>query len=128
MMDNKKVTTLVLCSVIIAIGIIIGAAIYSNALAERPLVGSFSGSLSSSDGSNDIMDTGGLMSYLAIYPQPSDADYDAEISRIKTELQSNILSGKWPDFPYVSLSGRLYFSKQAVDEWFSDMGKTRLEA
>lgn len=122
-MDTKKTLILLICSVVIAVGFIIGASIFSNALAERPLMGSFSGSLSSSDYSSDLMNTDVLMGYLGIYPQQDAADYDAEMKRLKSELESNITSGAWSQFPYVSISGRLYFSKQAVDEWFLEKGK-----
>jgi hypothetical protein len=125
-MDMKKIVILLLCSVVVAVGFIIGASIFSSALAERPLIGSFSGSLSSSDYSSDIMDTDGLMYYLAIYPEV-DTDYDAENNSLKSELENNIINDKWPDFPYVNINGRLYFSKQAVDEWFLEKGKAQLE-
>lgn len=127
-MDTKKTVILLICSVIVAAGIITGAAIFSSALAERPLVGSFSGNLSSSNYSPpDIMGTESLMGYLAIYPQSDVNDYDAEMGRLKSELESSILSGKLPDFPYVSINGKLYFSRQAVDEWFLEKGKTQLK-
>lgn len=126
-MDIKKVIILLLCCVIISAGIITGAAIFSSALTERPLVGSFSGNLSSTDYSSDIIGTESLMAYIGIFPQPEAMDYDAEISRLKSELESSILSGKWPDFPYVSINGKLYFSKQAVDEWFLEKGRTQLK-
>ncbi len=78
-MDAKKIITLVLCSLIIAVGIIIGSAVSSSTLAERPLTGSFSGSLSSSEPvETEIMSTYSLMYDLGIFPSSESADYDAE--------------------------------------------------
>lgn len=127
-MDTKKMVILLICSVIVTLGIITGAAIFSSALAERPLTGSFSGSLTSTDSSLGIMGTESLMGYLGIFPSPdATGDYDAEMGRLKSELENNILSGKWPGFPYVSINGKLYFSRQAVDEWFLEKGKGQLK-
>lgn len=126
-MDTRKIITLLLCSLIIAVGIIVGSAVSSSTLAERPLTGSFSGSISSSEmADTQIMDTYALMYELGIFPSQESLDYDAENDRLKSELESNILSGKWPGFPYVSLNGQMYFSKTAVEEWFAQMGKTQL--
>ena len=125
-METRKIITLLLCSVIIAVGIIIGSAVSSSTLADRPLTGSFSGSLSSSDYHSDIMTTDGLMVYLGIFPTNENMDYGAERKYLMDELKTNILDGKWIDFPYVNLNGTLYFSKAAVDEWFAEKGKTQL--
>ena len=126
-MDAKKIITLVLCSLIIAVGIIVGSAVSSSTLAERPLTGSFSGSLDSSEPvETEIMSTYSLMYDLGIFPSSESADYDAENERLKSELESDILSGKWPDFPYVSIDGEMYYSRTAVEEWFAEKGKTQL--
>ena len=125
-MDAKKIITLVLCSLIIAVGIIVGAAVSSITLAERPLTGSFSGSLSSSESvETEIMSTDSLMYDLGILPSES-GDYDNEYARLKSELESKILSGKWPNFPYVSINGEMYYSRTSVEEWFTEKGKTQL--
>ncbi len=125
-MDKAKIIVLLLCSLIIAAGIIIGSAVSATTLAERPLTGSFSGSLSSSGYDFNITTTDGLMNYLGIFANNASPDYETERNDLLKELEDNIISGKWPDFPYVSINGQLYFSKDAVDEWFSEKGKTRL--
>ncbi len=126
-MDKRKIITLLLCSVIIAGGIIIGSAVSSSTLAERPLTGSFSGSLSSSElMETEVMGTYSLMYDLGIFPSNESVDYDTENERLKSELESNILNGKWPGFPYVSINGDMYFSRSAVEEWFAEKGKTQL--
>lgn len=123
-MDLKKNIPLLLCGVIIAVGMIVASSIFANATANRPMVGSFSGSLSSSNiYSNDIMDIYALIQYLRIYPEVGE-DYDE--AKLISDLQDSILSGDWPGFPYVQLDGRLYFSKQAVDDWFAEQGKQQL--
>ena len=110
-MDKTKILVLLLCSLIIAAGIIIGSAVSASTLAERPLTGSFSGSLNSSEpAETEIMSTYSLMHDLGIFPSSESTDYDTENERLKSELESNILSGKWPDFPYVSINGQMYFS------------------
>ncbi len=126
-MDKTKIIVLLLCSLIIAVGIVIGSAVSASTLAERPLTGSFSGSLNSYESvETEIISTYSLMNDLGILPSNESVDYDTEYERLKSELESNILSGKWPDFPYVSINGQMYYSSTAVEEWFAEKGKTQL--
>lgn len=125
--------TKILVSVIIAAGLVIAAVIFSGAVADRPLVGSFSGSLSQYEYAQEsaLMDTEMLRMYLSLYPTQEmyTTEYDEEGNEImsgydlaeetlRTALEQNITGGAWHGFPYVRLDGRLYFSKQAVDDWF----------
>lgn len=55
-------------------------------------------------------------------------NYDKAKEQLAATLRDNILSGKWPDFPYVLLDGELYFSKAAVDEWFREKSGQQLTA
>ncbi len=127
----------ILFATIIATGMIIAAHIFSNTIAERPVMGNFSGSISQST-TQEIMDIEALRYYLSMYPTESYdgteydskgipiSGYDFEAAKILDDLQRNITDGKWPGFPYVQLGERLYFSKQAVDDWFYAQGKIQL--
>ena len=133
-------------SLIIAAGLIVAAIIFANAMADRPMVGSFSGSLSQyASTSNDLMDIEVLRDYLSIYPVDNHEiiyyddegnatddkgnlilSYDEQVAALRMELEQNITSGAWPGFPYVKVGDRLYFSKKAVDEWFYTQSKAQL--
>ena len=128
-----------LFAIILATGMIIAASIFSNTIADRPMMGSFSGSISQSAYSDmELMSIDELRYYLSMYPAESYTytDYDRngnpisgrglEEVKMSGELQRNITSGTWPGFPYVQLGERLYFSKQAVDDWFFEQGKAQL--
>ncbi|MGI6005245.1 MAG: hypothetical protein ACOX88_07545 [Christensenellales bacterium] len=125
---GKNNRLLLLCSVIIAAALIISASVFARGIAERPLTGSFSGSLlADSSYYYDIMEIDGLMNYLAIYPTSKDEEnYDNAMNQLQTDLQNSIVNGDWPEFPFVQLNGRLYFSRQAVDDWFTQQGKQQL--
>ena len=126
----------ILFALIIAAGMIIAAHTFSGTVAGRPVIGSFSGSLSQSS-TSEIMDLPALRYYLSLYPSESYGeyggdgssymDYDAENAKMLDDLQRDIVSGKWPDFPYVQLGERMYFSKQAVDDWFYAQAKVQLQ-
>lgn len=114
-----------LFAIIIAAGMIIAASIFSNTVADRPMMGSFSGSISQSAYSDmELMSIDELRYYLSMYPAES-YTYMEEV-KMSNELQSKITSGTWPGFPYVQLGERLYFSKKAVDDWFFEQGKAQL--
>ncbi len=120
-MDWKKSLPMLVSSGIVAAGFIISAFIFSNALLDRPMVGNLSGTLVSANSSTpDLMNTASLLQYLGIYPDT------AQESAMQTKLENNISNGVWPGFPYVKINNRMYFSKQAVDEWFFEQGKQAL--
>ena len=152
-MDQKRFsgTGLILRMVsklILAAAVIVAALIFSNAVANRPMMGSFSGSFSSGSYEYpEVMDLDVLKSFLGIYPsvnewgeqqdmpagdEPALAaysdyfGYDAVEKRLRDELAEDILSGKWPDFPYVRLGGKMYFSRQAVVQWFLEQSEKQL--
>ncbi len=141
----------IISAALIAAGLIVAAGIFAQALVDRPLTGSFSGSLhTGSYPYPDLMGIDSLREYLGIYPTYEEAvpedivmvedgqaaeiasvqpdDYDRRQEALNEELRGKILGGKWPGFPYVELDGRLYFSKQAVDDWFAEQGKKQLRA
>lgn len=140
----KKNIPLLLCSIIVSASFLISAAIFSNAIINRPINASFSGSIYDSYNQSELMDIDTLMYYLHIspsyteeyefYDNSSDGEsystengfnYDEENQKLKSELQENILGGKFPDFPYVQLNGNLYFNKAAVEEWFFIQSKNQ---
>jgi hypothetical protein len=93
-----------LFAIIVAISMIIAARIFSNAIADRPLVGSFNGSLSQSNfGDDELMDVEELRDYLSMYPTEYETSYysngspisgyDFERRKMRDELQRNITSG-----------------------------------
>lgn len=142
-MDMKQreiwnMISIVLFAVIIAIGMIVAANVFSNSIAGRPVIASISGSLSQNDyGTRELMDIDELRVYLSMHPTDqyteyyddngkSVSSYGLNEEKIRDGLQRNITSGTWLDFPYVQLGERLYFSKQAVDEWFYTQGKAQL--
>ena len=136
----------IVVSLIIATGFVVAAVIFANAMADRPMVGSFSGSLSQyAAANNDLMDIDVLRDYLSMYPVDAGETiyyddegnamddngspvlgYDEQVDALRMELQQNITSGAWPGFPYVKVGDRLYFSKKAVDEWFYTQSKAQL--
>ena len=136
----------IVVGLIVAAAIVVGAVIFANAMADRPMVGSFSGSLSQyASSNNDLMDIGVLRDYLSMYPVDADETiyyddagnamddngspvlgYDEQVAALRMELQQNITSGAWPGFPYVKVGDRIYFSKKAVDEWFYTQSKAQL--
>ena len=133
----KRMIATLCCGAMLTAGLIISAYLLSN----RPMTGSLSGSFSSSSGAveyPDVMSIHQLQGYLGIYPSYNEIEYfdpeeepqgDAPVpawgpdnyeqreQELLDELIANVKS-RWADFPYVELSGELYFSKQAVDEWF----------
>ncbi len=138
-----------LSAALLAAALIAAALIYSGAVSDRPVVGSFSGSLSSGAYAYpEIMDLETLKAYLGIYPAANDetdfesqsfgsaqesaaapiglSSYDDADKRLLDALGDDILSGKWPEFPYVKLGDKLYFSRQAVEQWFRDQAEKRL--
>lgn len=140
--DWKDSLPLMFCTIIIAVGFIIAALIFANAIADRPMQGNFSGSISSGSFTYpDLMEIDDLRQYLGIYPayeenygesldenyaQSHEENYEELISKLQSDLESSILNGDWPGFPYVQISDRLYFSKQAVNDWFAEQGKQQL--
>ncbi len=136
--EIMNIVSKVLFAIIIAAGMIVAAQVFSNTIADRSLIATFNGSLSQSDyNTKEMMDINELRNYLSIYPtQTYSSEYDNngnpisgyefEEIKLRDELARNITSGTWPDFPYVKLGERLYFSKQAVDDWFYAQGKVQL--
>lgn len=115
---------LLVAAVIIATGMIVSAWLFSNAIAQRPIQGSFTGTINSGSVEQaEIMDINGLRYYLGILPEKE--DYDATSKQLVETLEEDILSGKWTGFPFVKLKGQLYFSKQAVDQWFFEQSRQR---
>ena len=135
-------------TLILSVSIIAAALIFSNTVGDRPMMGSFSGTFSSGSYEYpEVMSLDTLKSFLGIYPSDNeweeqqnvqtgedrasivyydDYDYDAVERRLRDALAENILSGKWPDFPYVRLGSELYFSRQAVEQWFQEQSKEQL--
>lgn len=137
--EMLSIVSKLLFAIIIAIGMIIAANIFSNTIAERPMMGSFSGSFSQSNYSDmELMSIDELRYYLSMFPAESYtytnyddngnpiSGYGLEEIKMSGELQRKITNGTWPGFPYVQLGERLYFSKQAVDDWFYEQGKAQL--
>ncbi|WRS27061.1 hypothetical protein U6B65_12100 [Oscillospiraceae bacterium MB08-C2-2] len=131
--DWKKSLPLLLTGGIVAVGIVIASLIFANVLADRPMTGSFSGSLATGSYSYpELMELETLKDYLGIFPSSDLLDrengqsYEQAEAKLLQELESNILSGHWPGFPYVKLDGRVYFSKQAVDQWFLQQAQAQL--
>lgn len=132
--DWKNSLPLMICAIIIAIGLIIAALVFANIMADRPMMGNFNGSISSNSYTYpDLMEIDVLQQYLGIYPSHDEYDsegyvdnYDKIDSKLRSDLQNDILNGVWPEFPYVQINDRLYFSKQAVDDWFAEQGKQQL--
>ncbi len=136
--EIMNIVSKVLFAIIIAAGMIVAAQVFSNTIADRSLIATFNGSLSQSDyNTKEMMDINELRNYLSIYPtQTYSSEYDNkgnpisgyefEEIKLRDELARSITSGTWPDFPYVKLGERLYFSKQAVDDWFYAQGKVQL--
>lgn len=126
----RKSLPFIICSAILAFGIVKAASI----LSERPVMNTFNGTISSGNGSySELMGINQLMSYLDLYPsmdytteEYSMDDYDKTVAQRRSDLQKAILNGDWPAFPYVQLNDQLYFSKEAVDEWFFEQGKQHL--
>jgi hypothetical protein len=131
--DLKNSFPLMLCTIIAVAGFIIGTLIFANVIAERPMLGNFSGSISDSYTYPDLMEIDDLKQYLGIYPTYDEShsegygdNYDKMDNELRSDLQNSILNGDWPGFPYVQLNDRLYFSKQAVDDWFAEQSKQQL--
>lgn len=132
--DWKNSLPLMICAIIIAVGFIIAALVFANIMADRPMMGNFNGSISSNSYTYpDLMEIDVLQQYLGIYPSHDEYDsegygdnYDKIDSKLRSDLQNNILNGVWPEFPYVQINDRLYFSKQAVDDWFAEQSKQQL--
>lgn len=145
-MELKKSVPILLAGVIVAAGLIVAAVIFGGALAERPMAGSFSGSLVSAAGGNSgTMDIYELQGYLGLHmdwkpdesayynadsevpvpAQPHD-DYTAAEAQFTERVRAAIVSGAWPDFPYIELGGQLRFSRQAVDEWVAEKSREQL--
>lgn len=141
----KKSIPLFICVLILSLSILIASIIFSNAILNRPLNASFSGSISDGYTTPDIMDIDILMGYLGIYSSAiqtesyetysleekepistNEYNYDEMNNRLKEELENNILNGNFPEFPYIKMNGKLYFSKQAVDEWFFTHSKDQI--
>ncbi len=133
-MESKRALLPLIGSIIIAAGLIIAAVIFAVAagkVAERPIMGSMSGTLSSGSlypsQSMDLMTSRELQDYLEIRTDVRPyMDDDENDLRARAGMEANITSGKWPGFPYVMLGGKLYFSKSAVDEWFTENAKNQL--
>jgi len=149
--DKKRffgtgLTLWMVSTMILSASFIAAALIFSNAIANRPMTGSFSGSFSpGSYEYPEVMSLDTLKSFLGIYPSENEweeqqdmqtgdqpvsiayfDDYDAAERRLRDALAEDILSGKWPDFPYVRLGGNLYFSRQAVEQWFREQSGKQL--
>ena len=131
--DWKNSMPLMLCTIIAVVGFIIAVLIFANVIADRPMMGNFSGSISNGYTYPDLMEIDELKQYLRIYPirnendsEDYDDNYDKIDNKLRSELQNNIINGNWPGFPYVQLNDRLYFSKQAVDDWFAEQSKQQL--
>lgn len=131
----KNSLPLIFCTIIVVVGILIATLIFANVIADRPMQGNFSGSVSSSSYTySDLMGIDELKQYMGIYPTYDEndsesygADYDSMENELRSNLQNSILNGDWPGFPYVQLNDRLYFSKQAVDDWFAEQSKQQLQ-
>ncbi|HBG12876.1 MAG: hypothetical protein KZY87_18760 [Lachnospiraceae bacterium] len=122
--DWKNSFPLILC---------IAALIFANVIADRPMQGNFVGSITNSNTYPDLMGIDDLKQYLGIYPSYDENNsesygdnYDNMNNELRSDLENSILKGKWPGFPYVQLNDRLYFSKQAVDDWFAEQSKQQL--
>lgn len=131
--DWKSSLPLIFCTLIAAIGFIIAALIFANVIADRPLIGNFSGSISNGYIYPELMGIDDLKQYMGLFPAYDESDsesygnnYNIMNSELRSDLQSSILNGDWPGFPYVQLNDRLYFSKQAVDDWFAEQSKQQL--
>ncbi len=132
--DWKNSLPMMLSAIIVAAGFIIAALIFAITIADRPMQGIFNGSISSNSFTYpDLMGIDDLKQYLGIYPTYDDNDsesygvnYDNIDRKLRSDLQNNILNGVWPEFPYVQINDRLYFSKQAVDDWFAEQSKQQL--
>ena len=122
--DWKNSFPLILC---------IATLIFANVIADRPMQGNFIGSITNSNTYPDLMEIDDLKQYLGIFPSFDENNgesygdnYDNMNNELRSDLENSILNGKWPGFPYVQLDGRLYFSKQAVDDWFAEQSKQQL--
>jgi len=122
--DWKNSFPLILCIVTL---------IFANVIADRPMQGNFIGSITNSNTYPDLMGIDDLKQYLGIYPSYDENNsesygdnYDNMNNELRSDLENSILKGKWPGFPYVQLNDRLYFSKQAVDDWFAEQSKQQL--
>ena len=130
--DWKNSFPFIFCTIVV-VGFIIAILIFANIIADRPMYGNFSGSISNGYTYPDLMEIDELKQYLRIYPirnendsEDYDDNYDKIDNKLRSDLESNILNGDWPGFPYVQLNDRLYFSKQAVDDWFAEQSKQQL--
>lgn len=131
--DWKNSFPFIFCTIVVVVGFIIAILIFANVIADRPMYGNFSGSISNGYTYPDLMEIDELKQYLRIYPirnendsEDYDDNYDKIDNKLRSDLENNILNGDWPGFPYVQLNDRLYFSKQAVDDWFAEQSKQQL--
>ena len=131
--DWKNSMPLMLCTIIAVVGFIIAALIFANVIADRPMMGNFSDSISNGYTYPELMGIDDLKQYMGIFPTYEESDsesygntYDNMNDELRSDLQNSILNGDWPGFPYVQINDRLYFSKQAVDDWFAEQSKQQL--
>jgi len=122
--DWKNSFPLILCIVTL---------IFANVIADRPMQGNFIGSITNSNTYPDLMEIDDLKQYLGLFPNYDENNsesygdnYDKIDNELRYDLENSILNGEWPGFPYVQLNDRLYFSKQAVDDWFAEQSKQQL--